>query len=201
MPKSLKVCPKSAWVVDPSVKHVTTLGIEPDNAPVRLDVQPRLHLGLQQHFNRSIFKEEMKACEEEGITQVNITFADNEDVLHLIESKARGKPQGLLPMLDEEGRVVGGTDEGFFHKIAKVHKANPRLAFKSPRRGLRTGPHDFWIHHFADHVRYDVRGFVDKNRDILVPDLHELMTRSTNTFIASTLFRSGRRILMQKSNF
>lgn len=44
---------------------------------------------LQQHFNQAVFKEEIRACEEEGIVGVELKFTDNQDVLDLIE--ARGK--------------------------------------------------------------------------------------------------------------
>ena len=98
-------------------------------------------------------------------------------------------PMGLLPMLDEEGRVVGGSDEGYLNKIRRVHKDNKRLKFKGPNRNQRTKPNEFWVHHYADHVKYDVTGFVDKNRDILQPDLESLMTSSNNNFISRTLFR------------
>jgi hypothetical protein len=95
---------------------------------------------------------------------------------------------GLLPMLDEEGRIVGGTDEGFLNKIRKTHKENKRLKWKGPERGQRTELNEFWIHHYADHVKYTVDGFVDKNRDILQNDLKELMENSNNSFISRTLF-------------
>jgi len=156
---------------------------------------------LQQHFNHAVFKEEIKACEEEGIVGVKLKFSDNQNVLDLIE--ARGKrakfgakvakappPMGLLPMLDEEGRIVGGSDTGYLNKIKKTHKENPRLLFKGPKKGMRTSRTEFWVHHYADHVKYDVVGFLDKNRDILQPDLENLMKQSKNVFIAQTLFAS-----------
>ena len=41
---------------------------------------------------------------------------------------------GLLPMLDEEGRIVGGSDEGFLNKIRRTHKDNKRLKWKGKER-------------------------------------------------------------------
>ena len=78
-------------------------------------------------------------------------------VLDLIE--ARGKrakfgaaksttvppPMGLLAMLDEEGRIVGGSDTGFFNKIRRTHEKNVRLKFKGPTRNQRTSPTEFWV--------------------------------------------------------
>ena len=42
---------------------------------------------LQQHFNQAVFKEEIQACEEEGIVGVKLKFNDNQDVLNLIEAR------------------------------------------------------------------------------------------------------------------
>jgi myosin heavy subunit len=148
---------------------------------------------LQQNFNKAVFKEEMRACEEEGIAGVELKFTDNQDVLDLIEARGRRGsklPAGLLPMLDEEGRVVGGSDEGFLNKARRAHQSSKRLLFKAPHRGERTESHEFWVHHYADYVKYDVRGFVDKNRDILLPDLQSLMLGGSRRFITSTLFSS-----------
>jgi len=92
-------------------------------------------------------------------------------------------------MLDEEGRIVGGSDEGYLNKIKKIHSVNKRLSFKGPKGSGRTEQNEFWVSHYADHVKYDVTGFVDKNRDILQPDLETLMRSSKNGFISKTLFK------------
>lgn len=92
-------------------------------------------------------------------------------------------------MLDEEGRIVGGSDDGYLNKIKKIHSVNKRLSFKGPKGSGRTEQNEFWVSHYADHVKYDVTGFVDKNRDILQPDLETLMRSSKNGFISKTLFK------------
>ncbi|PSN42852.1 Unconventional myosin-Ie [Blattella germanica] len=43
----------------------------------------------------------------------------------------------------------------------------------------------FIIHHYAGIVTYNVEGFCDRNRDVLFPDLVELMQSSSNTFLQS----------------
>ena len=146
---------------------------------------------LQQNFNSAVFKEEMQACKEEGISGVQLRFTDNQDVLDLIEARGRRGskiPMGILPMLDEEGRIVGGSDEGYLNKIRRTHASNRRLLFKSPHKSERTEVNEFWVHHYADYVKYDVQGFVDKNRDILLPGLQDLMLGGSRRFIASKLF-------------
>ena len=69
-----------------------------------------------------------------------------------------------------------------------VQKKKPK---KGPERGSRTELNEFWIHHYADHVKYTVSGFVDKNRDILQNDLKNLMEGSKNGFISRTLYKAA----------
>ena len=67
---------------------------------------------LQQVFNRAVFKEEAEACKEQGIEPPNsLGFSDNQDVLDLKEAS------GLMLMLDEEVRVVRGSDEAYLQNI------------------------------------------------------------------------------------
>ena len=47
---------------------------------------------------------------------------------------------------------------------------------------------EFLINHYAGSVKYDVRGFLDKNKDELVTNLKEVMQTSKDTFISDVLF-------------
>ena len=60
---------------------------------------------LQQHFNNNTFKLEEEIYVSEGITWDSIDFIDNEPMIELITKKRIG----ILPMLDEELKVPGGT--------------------------------------------------------------------------------------------
>ena len=70
---------------------------------------------LQQQFNVTTFEEETKLYEYEGVPFEDISFEDNEAVIRLISAKR----VGMLPMLDEEGRVPRGSDITWFNKVKK----------------------------------------------------------------------------------
>ncbi len=142
---------------------------------------------LQQVFNRAVFKDEAEACKEQGIEPPNsLGFADNQDVLDLMEKK----PMGLMLMLDEEVRVVRGSDESYLRKMFKAHlKKSKRLLDK--KKGYKTKRSEFWIVHFAGDVKYDVTGFLDKNRDTLSSNLKSIVENSKASFISQTILKKA----------
>ena len=140
---------------------------------------------LQQHFNKAIFKEEAKECELEGIHFASGDgFTDNQDVLDMFEKK----PKGLLLLLDEEVRLPRGSDTGFLNKMFKAHAIGKKARLLERRKGHKTARNQFWIQHFADYVKYDIDGFLDKNRDELGKNLEDVVKTSTMKLINTQLF-------------
>lgn len=105
-------------------------------------------------------------------------FIDNQDVLDLVELK----PNGLLPKLDDEIKVPKGSDAGYLDKIGKIHAENPRFRARV-RRGNESKEHEFGVNHYAGAVYYDVRCFLEKNKDELLLNIRELLQSSTQPFI------------------
>ena len=64
---------------------------------------------------------------------LQFTFEDNKDVLDLIEGR---RPDGILPILDDQIRVRNGNDSTFYKNIVETHAANPK--FKRVRKGADT---------------------------------------------------------------
>jgi len=124
---------------------------------------------LQQFFNGTVFKTELAEYGEEGIEVGTINFADNADVLSLIEGKG-----GLLPMLDDATTGVRQTDKTFTDAAIKAHEKNVR--FIKPKF---TGGTTFGIHHFAGDVQYTTEGFLEKNFASQPPEVVEMMEGST----------------------
>ncbi|KAF0699307.1 Aste57867_10097 [Aphanomyces stellatus] len=129
---------------------------------------------LQQKFTFDVFKTVQVEYDEEGIAWNHIAYADNADVLQVIESKL-----GLISLLDEELVRPKGNEESFVAKAALLMKDDPVIEFP------RTSRTHFLIHHYAAPVLYDVVGFLEKHKDALLPDLAQLMRSSTTSFVAS----------------
>eukprot|EP00808_Paulinella_micropora_P007804 g73135.t1 len=123
---------------------------------------------LQQHFNRHTFKLEEQIYEAEKIKYRHVEFIDNQPMLDLITKK----PTGVLPLLDEELVMPGGSDRTFLNKLQQHQKSNQ--VYES----VRQQPDWFVIRHYAGKVSYDGRGFLEKNRDTLTEDLMELLSTS-----------------------
>jgi myosin heavy subunit len=148
---------------------------------------------LQQHFNRSTFKDEQQLYKDEGLDLPVIAFEDNQDLIETVEGRDKKQP-GLLVMLDEELNLVGaGSDQNFLKKTAKLHVANPRIRLKGRGRkdsGLKDT--EFFIKHYAGEVKYDVIGFLDKNKDELVSNLQKVMKTSKSNFVRDVLFKPSK---------
>ena len=128
---------------------------------------------LQQHFNNNTFKLEEKLYKVEGIDVPHIDFIDNAPMIELLTEPKHG----VLPMLDEELRIPGGSDKNFLHKLEEKQAKNP-VYNRCPK--LRNS---FGVQHYAGAVNYDVTSFLDKNRDTLTADLLELLQASESPFL------------------
>ena len=143
---------------------------------------------LQQHFNRNTFVLEEDTYKSEGIEFEHIEYIDNQDVLNLIEKK----PKGILVILDDEVSVPRGSDRGFYNKICKAHKSNPR--FLQPRMAQS----QFVINHYAGGVTYTIDDMVEKNKDRLEEDMAKLLTKSSSAFVSDGLYGNTKREIEQK---
>ncbi|CAN0303889.1 unnamed protein product [Lampetra planeri] len=129
---------------------------------------------LQQFFVGHIFKLEQEEYERESISWKNITFTDNQEALDMISSR----PLNLIALIDEESKFPQGTDATMLAKLTAQHKQNAH--FIPPRSNHNTR---FGISHFAGDVFYESSGFLEKNRDSLIPDILALVQSSKNSFL------------------
>ncbi|KAI9906019.1 hypothetical protein PsorP6_013671 [Peronosclerospora sorghi] len=130
---------------------------------------------LQQKFTQDVFKTVQIEYEEEGIVWDHIEYADNQDVLTVIESR-----MGIISLLNEEVMRPKGSEESFMSKVTSLHKDDMTHVIEFPR----TSRTEFLIKHYAAPVMYDSVGFLEKHKDSLLPDLSELMRGSSKPFIA-----------------
>lgn len=61
---------------------------------------------------------------KEAVPWEKIEYSDNRMCIDLIERKQGG----IISILDEEGTVPKGSDDGFVKKLIAKHKANPYLS-------------------------------------------------------------------------
>ena len=145
---------------------------------------------LQQHFNRNTFVLEEDTYTAEGIEFDHIEYVDNQDILNMIEKK----PKGILVILDDEVSVPRGSDMGFYNKICKIHKGNPR--FLKPRMAQN----QFVVNHYAGGVTYTIDNMLEKNKDKIEDDMAALMTTCTlgNGFVSDNLYGTIKKEIEQK---
>lgn len=127
---------------------------------------------LQQQFNQHVFKLEQEEYFKEEIEWTFIDFYDNQPCIDLIETKL-----GILDLLDEECRMPKGSDSSWAEKLyAKCGKSKH---FERPRFGTSA----FLIHHFADLVRYETIGFLEKNRDTVIEEQVDVLRKGDNKLL------------------
>ena len=131
---------------------------------------------LQNHYNNYIFKRDMEECRAEGVNVDDVKCPDNSECLRLL---AEGT--GVLGLLDEECKLGTGTDDGFLANLIQ-HQSKSAFFDRKP-----TSKGNFIIKHYAGNVTYQVKSFLDKNRDTLKDDMKLMMRASTNPFAAQLL--------------
>nr|CAD7408549.1 unnamed protein product [Timema poppensis] len=138
------------------------------------DFQPLFALLLAVTYLPTGDREEYVA---ENIKWTPIEYFNNKVVCDLIESK---RPPGLFSVLDDVCATMHAVSEGVDSDLQKqmTKTAGGHQHYQSCSEG-------FIIHHYAGIVTYNVEGFCDRNRDLLFPDLIELMQSSENEFIRS----------------
>ncbi|TYI09392.1 hypothetical protein ES332_A09G069800v1 [Gossypium tomentosum] len=130
---------------------------------------------LQQHFNQHVFKMEQEEYKKEQIDWSYIEFVDNQDILDLVEKK----PGGIIALLDEACMFPRSTHETFAEKLYQTFKDHKR--FVKPKLS-RT---DFTICHYAGDVTYQTELFLEKNKDLVVPEHQALLNASKCSFVSS----------------
>lgn len=103
-------------------------------------------------------------------------------------------------MIDEESRFPRATDFTLVDKLNANFSNSPlyirsKSSFSSSSISSSSSPTpqsvpSFSIMHFAGQVQYDARGFLEKNRDYLAPEIIHIL-RSSRVQLISSLFQSS----------
>lgn len=129
---------------------------------------------LQQFFVHHIFKLEQEQYTNEGIDWKDIPFIDNQVILNMIAEK----PMSILSLIDDESKFPKGTDMTMLDKLVEYHMENEHF-LKPKYKDIAV----FGVNHFAGSVLYDVKDFLEKNRDSYSTDLKDLVKSSQNKFL------------------
>ncbi|KJH45354.1 myosin head [Dictyocaulus viviparus] len=118
---------------------------------------------LQQFFNHHMFVLEQEEYSRESIRWEFIDFGlDLQACIDLIE-----KPLGVISMLDEECIVPKANDITLALKLNDQHLGkHPNFQKPRPPKGKQAEAH-LAIVHYAGTVRYNVTGWLEKNKDPL----------------------------------
>lgn len=133
---------------------------------------------LQQIFIELTLKAEQEEYVQEGIKWTPIEYFNNKIVCDLIENKLN--PPGIMSVLDDVCATMHAKGEGADGTL--LQKLQAAVGTHEHFNSWNSG---FVIHHYAGKVSYDINGFCERNRDVLFPDLIELMQSSDYGFIRS----------------
>ncbi|KAK7888870.1 hypothetical protein WMY93_024430 [Mugilogobius chulae] len=133
---------------------------------------------LQQIFIELTLKAEQEEYVQEGIKWTPIEYFNNKIVCDLIENKLN--PPGIMSVLDDVCATMHAKGEGADGTL--LQKLQAAVGTHEHFNSWNSG---FVIHHYAGKVSYEVIGFCERNRDVLFPDLIELMQSSEYEFIRS----------------
>lgn len=135
---------------------------------------------LQQYFNEKVFIQEQRMYLENGIPWQHISFNDNQCNIDLI-----AKPgTGLLQQLEELGSLNRKPDDSAL--LTQFNQSNDKLN-NSAYVKSRFKDTFFTVKHFAGDVVYDVSGFVAKNNFSLQDELAELVSLTSDSFLAQVI--------------
>ncbi|KAF7202635.1 unconventional myosin-If [Nothobranchius furzeri] len=133
---------------------------------------------LQQIFIELTLKAEQEEYVQEGIKWTPIEYFNNKVVCDLIENKLN--PPGIMSVLDDVCATMHAKGEGADGTL--LQKLQAAVGTHEHFNSWNSG---FVVHHYAGKVSYDINGFCERNRDVLFPDLIELMQSSEFDFIRS----------------
>ncbi|KAL7639778.1 UNVERIFIED_CONTAM: hypothetical protein RMT77_009188 [Armadillidium vulgare] len=140
---------------------------------------------LQQIFIELTLRSEQEEYNREGIKWERVDYFDNKIICDLVEEKHKG----IISILDEECLRPGdASDATFLEKMdSLLHEHNHYFSYHTARnqtvkRKIRFD--EFRLRHYAGDVSYCIKGFMDKNNDLLYRDLKTALSKSRNTTVS-----------------
>lgn len=142
---------------------------------------------LQQLFIGLVLKQEQEEYAREGIGWVYIDYFDNAPICSLMDNSK----MGIFATMDDSCLAVGTiNDQLLLEAMDKKYKDNKYYDSRRKSPADKTLEHDkyFRIKHYAGPVTYDIKDFIEKNRDTLFQDFKRLLFSSQNKVISGKIF-------------
>jgi myosin heavy subunit len=139
---------------------------------------------LHRQFLHYVFELEEADYNAEGIEYSSVEFIDNQPCIVMIEGVGVGsggpsvQQQGIISLLTETSKMPKGDDKLFQTRVEETHFDHANLITSR----MRTD--HFCVAHYAGAVKYNVDGFLRKNRDELQSDLRNVLFGSGSEQIA-----------------
>eukprot|EP01071_Lankesteria_metandrocarpae_P005010 Lankesteria_metandrocarpae@DN3807_c0_g1_i1.p1 len=130
---------------------------------------------LQKNFTELVFVKESQLYKDEGISAAELVFTTNKAVISMLTEKK----QSLMACLDDQCLAPSSTDEKFLSNCHNLLKGNPKLIKPKVASNFM-----FLVDHTIGEIQYNVRGFLAKNKDVLRPDLVEVVQASSNVLVS-----------------
>ncbi|XP_073525299.1 myosin-3-like, partial [Phyllobates terribilis] len=135
---------------------------------------------LQQFFNHHMFVLEQEEYKKEGIEWEFIDFGmDLAACIELIE-----KPMGIFSILEEECMFPKATDTSFKNKLYDQHLGKSNN-FQKPKPAKGKAEAHFSLVHYAGTVDYNIKGWLEKNKDPLNETVVGLYQKSSMKILAN----------------
>uniref|UniRef100_A0A8C5WKV3 Myosin heavy chain 3 n=1 Tax=Leptobrachium leishanense TaxID=445787 RepID=A0A8C5WKV3_9ANUR len=135
---------------------------------------------LQQFFNHHMFVLEQEEYKKEGIQWDFIDFGmDLAACIELIE-----KPMGIFSILEEECMFPKATDTSFKNKLYDQHLGKSGN-FQKPKPAKGKAEAHFSLIHYAGTVDYNIKGWLEKNKDPLNETVVGLYQKSSMKILAN----------------
>lgn len=136
-----------------------------------------------------MLKQEQEEYQRENIDWSHIDYFNNKIICDLVEQPHKG----MISVIDEASFNVGHVnDEILLEHLSK--KLKDHKHFKSRDTDLTDKTlaikTEFRIRHYAGDVTYQIKNFIDKNKDSLYQDFKRLLFNSKNQFV-KTMWPEG----------
>jgi myosin heavy subunit len=130
---------------------------------------------LQFHFNEEVFALELEDYRKQGLHELaqTVSYTDNAGCIALVEHSRNG----ILRAIDDEIGMQG-SDDSLLVKLNQ--QCGTHDFYGQPRPRADPG---FVVRHYAKDVAYVIQGFIEKNKDMVQPDVMEVLRASTQPLV------------------